>query len=139
MYDTDFCVPFQEVYEDMTPEDARSRYSMVIDGDVLDSKRVKYLTKDSLLAKEYSTQITGLNNWIDSYKGQIDGLKHELAKAHYQLEQLKYGADPVQLDRAMAGSPRPFLGNVRGRDLVAELRQRVRRRLTGLLRRGGHD
>jgi hypothetical protein len=34
---------------------------------------VKYLTKDSALAKEDVTQITGLNNWINAYKGQIDG------------------------------------------------------------------
>ena len=36
----------------------------------------------SVLAKEYATQIASLNNWIDSYKGQIDGLKHELALAN---------------------------------------------------------
>src|SRR2546427_2422464 len=132
MYDADFCVPFQEVYEDMTPEDARSRYAMVIDGEVLDGKRRKFLTKESVLAKEYATQIASLNNWIDSYKGQIDGLKHELAKANYQIEQLKYGVDPVRLDRSMAAPPRAPLGDVRGRDLAIELSQRVRRRLAKL-------
>ena len=44
---------------------------MVIDGEVLDGKRVKYLTKDAVLAKEYQTQIMGLNNVIASYKGQV--------------------------------------------------------------------
>src|SRR6516162_9395000 len=87
MYDKQFCVPFQEIYENMVPDEARSRYAMVIDGEVLDAKRVKYLTKDSVLAKEYVTQISGLNNWINAYKGQIDGLRHELAATKYQLDQ----------------------------------------------------
>src|SRR5260370_39818632 len=91
MYDKQFCVPFQEIYEGMVPDEVRSRYAMVVDGEVLDSKRVKYLTKDSVLAKEYVTQITGLNNWIAAYKGQIDSLKHELATTKYQLDQVRYG------------------------------------------------
>src|SRR5262244_3308132 len=79
MYDKPFCVPFQEIYENMVPDEARSRYNMVVDGEILDGKRVKYLTKDELLAKDYQIQILHLNNWIDAYKGQIEGLKHELA------------------------------------------------------------
>ena len=76
MYDKPFCVPFQEIYENMVPDEARTRYSMVIDGEILDGKRVKYLTKDEILAKEYKTEILGLNNWIAAYKGEIAGLKH---------------------------------------------------------------
>jgi hypothetical protein len=38
----------------MVPDEVRSWYTMVIDGEVLDSKRVKYLTKDSVLAKNMS-------------------------------------------------------------------------------------
>src|SRR3984893_6914566 len=91
MYDREFCVPFQEIYEGMVPDDVRSRYAMVLDGEVLDGKRVKYLTKDAVLAQEYQTQIMGLNNVIASYKGQIDGLKHELAMTRHQLDQLRHG------------------------------------------------
>jgi SAM-dependent methyltransferase len=91
MYDREFCVPFQEIYEDIVPDDVRSRYSMVIDGEVLDGKRVKHLTKDALLTKEYQTRIMHLNNVIASYKGEVDGLKHELAMTKYQLDQLRYG------------------------------------------------
>src|SRR5262249_26040376 len=85
MDDRPFWLPFQEVYESMVPDDVRSRYAMVVDGDVLDGKRVKYLTKDEILAKEYKTEIMGLNNWIAAYKGQIDALKHELSvtKHHF--------------------------------------------------------
>ena len=91
MYDTDFCVPFQQLYEDMIPDEARARYAMVIDGEVVDGKRVKYLTQDGVLAAKYLSEIQGLNNWIDSYKGQIDGLKHDLAVTKYQLDEARYG------------------------------------------------
>jgi hypothetical protein len=97
MYDREFCVPFQEIYEDMVPDSVRSRYAMVVDGEVLDGKRVKYLTKDAVLAKEYQTQIMGLNNVIASYAGQVDELKHELAATRYQLDQLRYGLPPAEI------------------------------------------
>jgi len=138
MYDKEFCVPFQEIYEDMVPDDVRSRYAMVVDGEVLDSKRVKYLTKDSVLAKEYVTQINGLNNWISAYKGQIDGLRQELAVTKYQLDQLRFGSptatikDQVDsvgdqantLDYGLIG-----LSSVPGRDLLNEVGRRIRRRV----------
>ncbi len=127
MYDKEFCVPFQEIYEDMTPDDVRNRYQMVIDGDVLDSKRVKYLTKDSVLADHYLTEIRGLNNWIDSYKGQIDGLKHELATTKYRLDQMRYGMPAAELAKPPSASPE--LSWVPGRYLLAELTRRLRRRL----------
>jgi hypothetical protein len=133
MYNKEFCVPFQEIYEDMIPDNARSRYAMVIDGEVLDSKRVKYLTKDSVLAKKYLTEITGLNNWIDAYKGQIDGLKHELAAAKHELEHVHYGLVP-QLSAKLARDENA-LNNVSGRLLLKEVRRRVRRRIAMVLRR----
>ena len=135
MYDKDFCVPFQEIYEKMVSDDVRSRYSMIIDGEVMDGKRVKYLTKDSILANEYVTQITGLNNWIDAYKGQIDGLKHDLAAARHELEHVRYGLlPPTQLSTSPA-SGENALNNVSGRLLLQELRRRVRRRIVMLLGR----
>jgi hypothetical protein len=38
MYDNQFCLPFQEIYENMVPDEVRSRYTMVIDGEVLATK-----------------------------------------------------------------------------------------------------
>jgi SAM-dependent methyltransferase len=150
MYDKEFCVPFQEIYENMVPDEARSRYAMVVDGEVLDSKRVKYLTKDSVLAKEYLTQITGLNNWIAAYKGQIDSLQHELATTKYQLDQVRYGM-PASPASELNKSPEPMppaselnkspeigrllLSSVPGRDLLSEVGRRVSRRLGMLLGR----
>jgi hypothetical protein len=130
-------VPFQEIYESMVPDEVRSRYSMVIDGEVLDSKRVKYLTKESVLAKEYLTQITGLNNWIDAYKGQIDGLRQELAATKYQLDHLRYGLlAPTlgELNNSLA-SGTTALSGVPGRYLLSEVGRRIRRRAGMLLGR----
>ncbi len=123
-YDKPFCVPFQEVYEASVPDELISRYSLVVDGEVMDGKRVKYLTKDSILAKEYLTQIMGLNNWIDAYKGQIDGLKHELAVTKYQLDQARYGR-PVN---SAPTTPLP-IESAGGWELVRELRRRISRRI----------
>ena len=102
MYDQPFCVPFQEIYENMIPDEARSRYSMVVDGEILDGKRVKYLTKDEILAKEYKTEIMGLNNWIDAYKCEIDRLKHELAVTKHHFDSLRYGPPPEPFSSQIA-------------------------------------
>ncbi len=149
MYDKEFCVPFQEIYENMVPDDARARYPMLIDGEIMDGKRVKYLTKDSVLAKEYQTEITGLNNWIASYKGQIDGLKHDLAVLQYHYDQLRYGV-PLPFDAQVAGLTQQIdqlrrekvelharkLETVPARTLAKELTGRVRRRLARTLHLG---
>lgn len=163
MYDRPFCPPFQQVYEDMVPDNARSRYAMVIDAEVMDGKRVKYLTKDTILAKEYLTEIQGLKNWIDAYRGQIDGLKHELAVATHLLNQVTSGAPPpnpwteriadleaartqlqgeVSAARQQQASMAQLeaelaaarrLNGVSARELAAELRRRLRRRLSAKL------
>jgi hypothetical protein len=175
MYEQPFCAPFQEVYENMVPDEARGRYTMVIDGEVMDGKRVKYLTKDAVLANQYLSEIQGLKNWIDSYRGEIDRLKHELAVTTHLLNQVTSGAPPPnpwterigqleaavaatealsaerigQLEAAVAATESrsaariaqleagmrttPPLAGVPGRELAAELRQRVRRRVSSKL------
>src|SRR5262249_53516208 len=94
MYEQPFCVPFQEIYEDMIPEEARSRYAMVVDGEIMDAKRVKYLTQAGGVAHKDLYEIQGLKNWIDAYRGQIDGLKHELAVTTHLLDEVTKGAPP---------------------------------------------
>lgn len=44
-YDSPFCVPFQGHYETMIPADAAARYSLVVDGELLDGKRVRELSR----------------------------------------------------------------------------------------------
>jgi hypothetical protein len=91
LHDREFCVPFQGVYEQLADDDVLSRYAMVVDGEVLDAKRVKNLTKDRLMAEEYQPQLQHLNNVIALYKGQVGELNNELARAKYQLDQLRCG------------------------------------------------
>src|SRR5262245_26318487 len=140
MYDKPFCVPFQESYENMVPDEVRSRYNMVVDGEVLDGKRVKYLTKDEILAKDYQTQILHLSNWIDAYKGQIDGLKHELAVTKHQFDQLRFGppAEPfsgqiMTLTLEAANLRAKSVDNTSGWELARELRRRIRRKMAATL------
>lgn len=137
-----FCVPFQEQYESMVPDEVRQRYEMVIDGDIMDGKRVKYLTKDELLAREYLPQIMHLKNRIDSYVGQIDGLKHELAATRQQLSRAGWGglrsvgSNSDTGAYGLAASPLAILPlrDVPGRELLAEVGFRARRRVGSWLR-----
>jgi len=139
-YDKPFCVPFQEIYENMVPDEARSRYSMVIDGEILDGKRVKDLTKDEILAKEYETEIMHLNNCIDAYKGQIDNLKHELDVTKHHFDQLRFGPAPEPFSAQIATLAREVVelreksvANTTAKDLAREVVRRMRRRLAGSL------
>jgi hypothetical protein len=50
-YDAPFCVPFQGVYEPTTNEDHMARYAMVVDGELYDGKRIKYISKDRVVAE----------------------------------------------------------------------------------------
>ena len=47
-YNKEFCVPFQKVYENMVPDEVRSRYEMVIDGEMVDGKRLKPVLEEYL-------------------------------------------------------------------------------------------
>ena len=151
MYDCEFCVPFQEQYENMVPAEVRARYAMVVDGEVMDGKRVKYLTKDTILAKEYLSEIQGLKNWIDAYKGQIGGLQHELATTKFRFSQAQaeivelgnrandhQGQIDDLLDELATTKSRfrkaPPLEDISARTLAKELQFRVRRRLARMLR-----
>jgi hypothetical protein len=91
MYDKPFCVPFQEIYENAVPDNVRSRYSMVIDGEIMDAKRVKHLTKDEILSKHYGVEIQHRDNVIASLTGQVEDLRSELAVIKYRFDQLRYG------------------------------------------------
>jgi chromosome segregation ATPase len=59
-----------------------------------------------MLAKEYKTEIMGLNNWIAAYKGQIDALKHELSVTKHHFDQLRYGPPPEPFSGQIAALAR---------------------------------
>jgi hypothetical protein len=107
-HDKEFCPPFQGVYESMVPEDTLSRYRMVVDAEVLDGKRVKHLSKKGLVGEAWQVAAGVLED-----------------KARRQVA--------ASSERSIFSSTNPGgatkLRNVTGRELVAELGFRVRRRL----------
>jgi phage gp37-like protein len=57
MYATEFQVPFQGVFEQTKTDDVSSRYAFVVDGEVYDGRRDKFLTKDHLIAEEVTKRV----------------------------------------------------------------------------------
>ena len=54
MYDTEFKVPIQGVYEDGMPEESAERYDLVVDGEYLSASRVSHLTRLASTSAEYA-------------------------------------------------------------------------------------
>lgn len=106
-YDKEFSIPFQGVYENTTPDAVMARYSLVVDGEFYDGKRVKYLNKDPVIADEVAKQTAELRDNIARLSAQMAAIDSE------RNSDADLGAD---------------LGNVRGRDLLRELGFRLRRR-----------
>jgi hypothetical protein len=46
LYDTEFCVPIQGVYEPLLPERATDRYQLIVDGEYYSARRAHYVTKE---------------------------------------------------------------------------------------------
>jgi hypothetical protein len=121
---------------------------MVVDGELFDGKRVKYLTKDAILAQHYMREVQGLKNWIDSYRGEIDGFKHELSvtKAQHAAEIHRLNANVAyhegqlarmhtQLAEAKSAETRARrLENFTAKQLASELRARIGRRVARWMR-----
>lgn len=114
-YDSDFCIPLQAIYEgaseqrrsdQITPDEAVARYHLVIDGELYDGKRLKYLTKEKLIADEVARRTAQLGD-------EVAGLQTQLAKL-----------------TAQPGSQ--VLRNVAGRALLRELGYRIKRRFMHL-------
>jgi hypothetical protein len=61
-YDKPFCVPFQGVYEPMTNEEHLARYAMVVDGEMYDGKRVKYISKEKIVAERLEEETRTFHN-----------------------------------------------------------------------------
>jgi hypothetical protein len=135
VYDTEFRVPRPDASNYRILDEIRSRHATVIDGEAMDDKRVKFLTKESILAKEYISQIMGLNNWVDAYKGQIDGLRHELAVAKHQLDQFRQSPRPSSKSQSTISDDIGSLADVRAGLIAVELARRIRGRVSRLFGR----
>jgi hypothetical protein len=59
MFDTEFRVPVQSVYEPMVPDSAMSRYELVVDGEYYSGTRVRELTKTKESPKRALTDYPG--------------------------------------------------------------------------------
>jgi hypothetical protein len=113
IYDREFCVPFQGLYEDMMPADTLARYQMIIDAEVMDGKRVRHLSKKGLIGEAWDVSAGAIEaRSALSYRSRI-------------LSGERSGRPAVRESAA--------LREVAGRDLVAELGFRLRRRLAMVL------
>jgi hypothetical protein len=61
-YDKRFCVPFQGVYEPMTNEERLARYAMVVDGELYDGKRAKYISKEKIVVERLEQETRAFHN-----------------------------------------------------------------------------
>ena len=74
----------------------------------------------------------GLNDWIDAYKAQIDGLWHELAVAKDQLDQLRQSPRPSSKSQSTISHDIGSLADVRAGLVAVELARRIRGRVSRL-------
>jgi len=77
----------------------------------------------------------GLNDWIDAYKAQIDGLWHELAVAKDQLDQLRQSPRPSSKSQSTISHDIGSLADVRAGLVAVELARRIRGRVSRLFGR----
>jgi hypothetical protein len=89
MYDTPFNVPFQAVYEPVTPDEVMQRYNLIVDGEFYDGKRVKHITKEAIIAEKVAHETLVLRNELASLKGQYWDVATRLATAEKEIGPLK--------------------------------------------------
>src|SRR6516165_8705520 len=70
-YDTPFCVPFQGVYEPTTNEEHLARYAMVVDGELYDGKRIKYISKERVVAERLEEETRVFHSEIAAARAKV--------------------------------------------------------------------
>ena len=118
-FDTPFQVPFQGVYENVTPDEIMQRYNIVVDGDLYDAKQLRYITKEKIVSDAVNQQTSVLNTQIVALQSEVGRLQGEIGNLN-QLGQ-KY-ASQSRADQ---------LDNFSGRELLTMLVKRIKRRLAG--------
>jgi hypothetical protein len=148
MYDKPFSVPFQGVYEPTTPDEVMERYSLVVDGEFYDGKRLKHITKEGIIADKVAQDTVVLRNELAALQGkywdvatrlavaekEIGPLKSELAASLVRFQTLQQEIQTVapelrteaqaKLERRADTRSPPDLS---GRELLSELGARARR------------
>jgi hypothetical protein len=56
-YPTDFCIPFQGIYEETKQDDVSENYCFVVDGDYYDGRRDKFITKHQIVEEYIEEQV----------------------------------------------------------------------------------
>jgi hypothetical protein len=142
MYDTPFSVPFQGVYEPMTPDEVMQRYNLIVDGEFSDGKRAKHITKESVIADKVAQDTVVLRNQLASLEGkywdvatrlataenEIGPLKSELAGSLLRFQTLQRELQTA-LDKTEHKTAAQSASDLSGRELISEFGARIRRRL----------
>lgn len=110
MYDTEFQVPFQGVYENTKTEDVSSHYSFVVDGELYEGSRDTFLTKDREFAGELQRQVEAR-------------VAAELPQRVAEQVAVQLGAAQPEVLPATA-----YLPQIGGYDLARELRNRLKKK-----------
>jgi hypothetical protein len=71
LHDTEFCVPIQEVYENMVPEEASERYRLVIDGEYYSGRRFRHITKETVIADAMAKERSALADRVKYLEQQV--------------------------------------------------------------------
>jgi SAM-dependent methyltransferase len=148
MYDTPFSVPFQGVYEPMTPDEVMQRYNLIVDGEFYDGKRVKHITKESVIAEKVAQDTVVLRNELASLNGkywdvatrlataenEIGPLKSELAASLLRFQTLQHELETARDGGRLAAQVQHkaaarSASDLSGRELISEFGARIRRRL----------
>jgi hypothetical protein len=117
-YDQPFCVPFQGVYEAMTSEKDMARYSMVVDGQLYDGKRVRYISKEGAVEQRVAQETVSIRQQLVDLGRENRILRQQVSAAGGDLQALAV-LGPASLPSAV---------NIPGIELLKELGRRVRRR-----------
>src|SRR5437870_369172 len=71
MYAHEFQVPFQGRFEQTQTSDVSLRYAFVVDGEVYDGQRDKFVTRDSLMAEEVARRVDEEVTALESRPGAL--------------------------------------------------------------------
>ncbi len=120
MYEAEFCIPIQGVYESMIPAASASRYQLVVDGEYYSGHRFTHITNPPVPSLAADTDSPPPVGEEPATNGDLSVHAESEAELHAETEiapsiQLLNGRTPIT--------------EYGGRELAKELGRRIRRRL----------
>jgi hypothetical protein len=122
MYDTEFCIPIQGVYEPMVPAASASRYQLVVDGEYYSGHRFTHVTNPPALAEPPATEPEPEPDPAAVPVTEAPAANGGLAE---HAEHFPFTPEPS----TTAPHHPTSIADYGGRELAKELGRRVRRRL----------